>query len=221
MALLFSLYGPIRVTPIPMKPIIATILVFTTTALPWQLSAQNAEQPGNGPTTPPPSVAPLASEAPAPSQVVYVPQLPTAQELTNAASAQGVEVIAIADDRSQVTVTYKLKNGQTNTVGYQLLPAAQAGANQTVVLPTTPAPAVVYQTAAAPRVVYYTRPSYYPDYVYYPSRYWYSPVSLSLGIGLGYYGGYYGGYRGRVGGYYGGHGHGGHWGGGHGHYRHR
>ncbi|HVU22849.1 MAG TPA: hypothetical protein VHE13_01915 [Opitutus sp.] len=149
-----------------------------------------------------------AATAPAPNQTIYVPRLPSAQELANAAAAQpGVSIDRIEKTDSQVTVVYKFTNGQTNVVAYEMLPAANAApavssAPRAVV--TTPPPTIVYRSA--PRVVYYSDPYYYP-YSYYPGYYW-PPVSLSLGFGYGWHGG--GHYRGGF--------HGGHHGGWHGHH---
>jgi uncharacterized membrane protein YgcG len=195
-----------------MKPNIITALVLAAASVASYARAETTDAtPAASPSTPPPAVSTAAGEVRTSNQIVYVPQLPSAQELTNAAYAQGVAIDKIADNGSQISVTYKLTNGQINSVTYQMLPAAQAGASQTVVIPTSPAPAVVYQPQPAPRVVYYyPESSYYPDYAYYPDRYWYSPISLSLGFGYGYYGGYRGhaGYYGhggfRGGGYHGG-----------------
>lgn len=196
-----------------MKTIIVTSLLIGAMSFAPGMRAAAATDAPVAPTTPPPAVSPFAGQISAPNQIVYVPQLPTAQELTNAGNAQGLAIEQIAETGSQISVTYKSGSGQTNTVTYQVLPNAQPGTSQTVVIPTTPAPTVVYQPAQ--RVVYYypARSDYYSDYGYYPDRYWYSPVSLSLGFGFGYYGGYrshvgfrsMGGYRGH-GGYNGGHG---------------
>ena len=150
------------------------------------------------------SVAP-ANPASAPNEVVYVPQLPSAAELTKAAAAQGVTVVQINQTSSQITVVYKYSNGQVNTVSYQPLSAADASG---VPMPTAapaagavavvPGTTVVYQTAA---------PGYYYDgypYPYYGYGYgWYPPVAV--GFGFGFHGG--GGFRGG----WGGGGHGGHW----------
>lgn len=149
----------------------------------------------------------------APNQTVYVPRLPSAQELANAATAQaGVTIDRIEQSDAGVTVVYRLNDGRTNTVAYVPLPTGNAAGtvavppstatlttNRAVVVPS-PAPTVVYQTA--PRVVYYSDPYYYysPRYAYYPGYYWYPPVSVSLGFG--YRGGHWGGH--------GGHHHGGH-----------
>lgn len=119
----------------------------------------------------------VSQSAPAPSQVIYSPRLPSAAELTNVASAQGLAVEQITQTSSQVTAVYKNAAGQLSTVAYQLLPTATAPAT-TVVTPSAP-PTVVYQTA--PRVVYYR--SYDP---YYYDPFWpryYPPVSLSFGFG--------------------------------------
>jgi len=110
--------------------------------------------------------------APTPNQVIYSPRLPSPAELTSAAAAQGLTVEQVSQTASQVTVIYRNNAGQLNTVAYQLLPTN--GVPATVVAPT-PAPTVVYQSP--PSVVYYE--SYAP---YWP-RYYYPPVSVSLGFG--------------------------------------
>ena len=135
------------------------------------------------PTTPAPVLDSPA--APAPSQVVYAPRLPSAVELTNVAAAQGLSVDKIVQTAAQITVVYRSANGQTNTVAYQLLPTAGAPAATVVAAP--PPPRVVY-VQPAPR--YYYDPFYDPFYYsgYYGSP-WYGPVSLSLGLGWGFHGG--------------------------------
>ena len=175
-----------------------TKLLFTTVLGGAALAVAHAQQPAT-PTTPAPTVvsAPQAAPAPvaAPAQTVYTPRLPTANDLTNAAAAQGISVERIEQGANQVVATYRYANGQTSTVVYQALPPAGAPAAtvQTQVVQAPP-PAVVYEQA--PRTVYveeYYGPRYYPyPYAYYP------PVSLSFGFGYrgGYYGGYHGGYRG-------------------------
>jgi hypothetical protein len=135
------------------------------------------------PTTPAPVLDSVA--APAPSQVVYAPRLPSAVELTNVAAAQGLSVDRIVQTAGQITVVYRSANGQTNTVAYQLLPTA--GAPAVTVVAATPPPRVVY-VQPAPR--YYYDPFYDPFYNsgYYGSP-WYGPVSLSLGVGWVFHGG--------------------------------
>jgi hypothetical protein len=155
------------------------------------------------PNGPAPTVVQASSANTAPTsvtQIVYTPQLPSAADLTNAASAQGLTVERIVQTSNQVIAFYRNANGQTSNVAYQSLPPAGAPAattpNVVVTSPpptvvTSPPPSVIYETA--PRVVYYDYPSYY-----YP-RVWYPPVSFSFGLGYhrGYYGGSRGGYRHR------------------------
>jgi hypothetical protein len=156
-----------------------------------------------------PTRAPVVtSDAPSTvNRVIYSPRLPSANELSNVAAAQGLSVERIDQTDSQITATYRSSNGQLSTVSYQLLPNGSDATATTVV--TTPAPNVVY-TSPAPRVVYRTAPSYYyyNDPFFYPwgGYGYYSPVSVSLGFGFGhgyyggrgyYHGGYHGGYHGR------------------------
>ena len=131
-------------------------------------------------------VAPAAT----PNQTIYAPRLPSVNELTNIAAAQGLAVERVEQTSSQIMVVYKATNGQTNTVVYLLLPGA-TNVSAPVATPTTPPPVVVYEQA--PRTIYYDSygPGYYP---YYPG-YWYPPVSIGLGFGFRS-GGYHGGYRG-------------------------
>jgi hypothetical protein len=129
--------------------------------------------------------------APAPSQTIYGPSLPSAQQLTDAAARQGIAIDQISQTAGQVVVTYRYADGQFKTVSYQLLPAGSGpGAPQTVVAaPSSPAPTVVYQTVTPPPVVYYYDD--YPGYYYPRYVYGYPRVSLNLGVGFGR--GYYGG----------------------------
>jgi len=133
------------------------------------------------------------AQATAPNEVVYVPQLPNASDLTKAASAQGVTVTQIDQTSSQVVVTYKYSNGAVNTVSYQPLANAETSG---VPAPSSPAPAV---TSTGSTVVYTTTaPAYYYDYPYYGYGYypwgWYPPVSI--GLGFGFHGGFRGGFHG-------------------------
>src|SRR2546430_5190207 len=57
-----------------------------------------------------------APSAPAPNQTIYVPRLPSAAELTNAAAAQGLSVEKIEQTSAQVTAFYKSSAGQTSIV---------------------------------------------------------------------------------------------------------
>jgi hypothetical protein len=130
-----------------------------------------------------------------PNEVVYVPQLPNVADLTKAAAAQGVTIAQIDQTASQIVVTYKYSNGQTNTVAYEPLSAAEANG--------VPVPTVAPGTAAAvpaTTVVYQTVPAYYYG-SYYPYAYapwgWYPPVAI--GIGFGFHGG---GFRGGFGGHF-------------------
>ena len=174
--------------------------------------AQNTVSPSPSiaqPTSPAPTVvtAPVPSDPTVPSapstaaatqpkitQFVYTPKLPSAQELTDAAAAQGFTVERISQTSLQVIAFYRNASGQAVTVAYQTLPpAAVAQTPAAPVVVSTAPPTVVYQQA--PRVIYYEDDTYYP-------RYWYPPVSLSFGFG--YYGGhgfghrgYYGGFRGH------------------------
>lgn len=176
-------------------------VLVTATLLAVGAQAQDTAAQIAAPSTPAPAVqqavpqqAQVAQVAPAPNQIIYAPRLPNPSELTAAAAAQGMAVEQINQSATQVTVVYRSASGQTNTVAYQLLPTATAPTTTVVV--QNPAPTVVYETS--PRVVYYDRydPYYYP-------RYYYPPVSLSLGFGY---------YRGWGGGYHGGYHGGGHWG---------
>lgn len=141
------------------------------------------------PNAPAPTVvqAPAAAAAPTSvTQIVYMPQLPSAADLTNAANAQGLTLERIVQTSTQVVAFYRNASGQATTVAYQSLPpaaAAPAPAPAPNVVVTSPPPTVVYETA--PRVIYYDSPGYY-----YP-RVWYPPVSFNFGFG--YHQGYHGG----------------------------
>jgi uncharacterized membrane protein YgcG len=166
------------------------------------------------------------SQTPAPNVVIYLPQIPTAADLASGAAARGLTVVSIQQTAGEEIATYRLPNGQTNIVAYQALPAAgsavtaaapapvAAAGQATVVTPSTPAPAVVYE-AAAPDYAY----SYPYDY-YYPWGWYGGPYygyGYGYGVGIGFRGGWgFGGGGFRGGGFHGGF-HGGsfHGGGGH------
>jgi hypothetical protein len=185
-----------------MKRPIFTLLVVACTSI-GVARAQSASTPTVAqPASPAPVVvttsapeasAPAVVQAPANTaptsvtQIVYTPQLPSAADITNAASAQGLTVERIVQTSNQVIAFYRNASGQTSNVAYQSLPPAgttTTPATAPNVVVTSPPPTVVYQPAP-PRVVYYESPSYY-----YP-RVWYPPVSFSFG--LGYRGHYHGG----------------------------
>ena len=176
------------------KPIFSAALIAAAFLAAGVHAQTQSTAPVAMPTSPAPTVNAPAPAAPAaataaPNQIIYAPRLPSAAELTNAAAAQGVTVERIEQSASQISVTYKYSNGQTNTVAYQLLPTStMPSPTQTTVVQSAPAPAVVY--APPPRVIYYEEPIYYPRYYYRP---YYPPVSFSFGFGYrGHYGGHYG-----------------------------
>lgn len=143
--------------------------------------APQANAPTSAPAPQVVTSAPQMAQAPAPTQIIYSPRLPTPAELTSVATAQGFTVQQINQTASQITAIYRNANGELTTVAYQLLPT-QGTSTTTVAIPA-PAPTVVYEQV--PTTVYYR--SYDP---YWP-RY-YPPVSLSLGFG--YYRGWGGGH---------------------------
>ena len=151
---------------------------------------------------------------PAPNQIVYRSALPSAQEVANAAAAQGLTVEQISQTASQVVAVYKTKSGQIMTVAYALLPTAGGYAPSQAQVTTAAveyAPSgTVVSAAPASTTVVYTDPYYY-DPVYSPWYYGYGwgYPGIALGIGFGgywshghYYNGYHGGYY--HGGYHGG-----------------
>ena len=166
-----------------------------------------AQTPASAPVAQPSSPAPVVVQAPAApaaaatstapgvTQIVYSPKLPTAEELTHAAAAQGYTVEKIVQTANQVIAFYRNASGQPTTVAYQSLPPTGTPAPApaaTVVTPTatpavvvtSPPPAtVVYETA--PRVIYHDYPRYY-----YP-RVWYPSVSFGFGY-RSYHGGFHG-----------------------------
>ena len=173
---------------------ILTAIVLTTT-----LATTAAIAQATSPAAPEAAPAVVVNPTPTPNQVIYLPQLPSATALANAAVAQGISVEQINQLSTQITVVYKYANGQTNTICYQLLQMAGA-----VSAPVGAAPVVV---PAQTTVIYGTpAPGYYYDPFYY-SWPWFAPVAIDLGFG--FRGGYYhgGGFRG--GGFHGG-GHGWH-----------
>jgi hypothetical protein len=186
-----------------------TIPLFTTVVLAATLLTAGAIAQTASPTTPTPTRAaapvpattpapalagdPAAAiqpmQTPAPNQIIYIPQLPTAAALVAAATAQGVTVELINQTGTQITVVYRYGNGQINTICYQLL--STAGSAQVPVAATTaavpPSTTVIYERGG---------PAYYYDPFYYPWP-WYGPVSVNLGFGFHGRGGYNrGGFRG-------------------------
>ncbi len=146
---------------------------------------------------------------PAPNRIIYGPRLPSAQELSNAAAAQGLSIDRLEQNSDRVTVVYRSNNGQTNTVAYEVLPAANGSGtggvttgaitpSGTAIATTTPAPVVV--GSSAPTVVYQSSPSvvYYDSPIYDP-WYYYPPVAVGIGFGYyhgwGWHGGWHGGYH--------------------------
>ena len=145
------------------------------------------------------------ARAEAPTELVYLSQIPSAASLMKTAAAEGLTVAKIDQTSGETIVTYKYPDGRINTVSYQVLPAGEAGATAMVApaanavpVPTAaPATTIVYQTATPDA---YYAPSYY---AYGPGYYpwgWYAPVGISLGFGFGHgywgHGGYRGGFRG-------------------------
>lgn len=152
-------------------------------------SAQVVQTPSS--PAPAPEAVMVASQRV--DQTVYTQRLPSVAELTNAATAQGRTIQRVEQTASQVTVSYQAANGQVTTVAYLILPAAGTSAPTVVATPTPPPTTVVY-AEPPPQVVYYSDGPYYYGY----PRYYYPPVSLSLGFGFRgghYYGGYRGGFH--------------------------
>lgn len=155
---------------------ILTAIVLTTTLVTTTAFSEVAT-----PSTPAPAVqeaapAPVINPTPTPNQIIYLPQLPNATALVNAAAAQGVTVEQINQTSTQITAVYKYSNGQINTICYQLLSAVAAAplpAGATAV--AVPAQATVIYQQPAP--VYYYDPFYYP----WP---WFAPVAIDLGFGF-------------------------------------
>jgi hypothetical protein len=181
--------------------ILTAIVLTTASAASIAFSQTGSSGASTNPAVPAAQAVPAAAmnPMPAPNQIIYLPQLPTAASLVNVAAAQGLSVEQISQTNTQIMVVYKYGNGQTNAICYQLL--STAGAVPTV---ASPAPVVV---PAQTTVIYGTpAPAYYYDPFYYPWP-WFGPVAV--GLDFGFRGGYYhgGGFRG--GGFHGG-GHGWH-----------
>lgn len=193
-----------------MKTKLCACLMLSSALVAGSAVAETA--PVVAPAPAPTQAAVTAAEPTAPTvvnQTVYGQRLPTVDELSNAAAAQGLTVVRIEKTATQITATYRYPDGRVNTVAYLVLANGSAAPAQ-VVSPTSPPPPTVYYYNTAPaRVVYYD--DYVPaaSYYYGYPRYWYP--SFSVGVGWGYRGG---GYHG---GYHGGGGHGGRGGHGGGH----
>jgi hypothetical protein len=183
-------------TTMKTNPFFAAV-VLSTAFLATGAVAQTSDQ-----TTPPAATATTVSSMPAPTAIIYIPQLPNPAELANAAAAQGLAIDRIVQTSAQIIVVYKYANGQTNTVAYQLLPVAGAAP----AAPAAPDATANVVPAATANVVYASpAPAYYydPYYSMWPWP-WFAPVAFSVGIGYGYHGGYgfrQGGYGFRQGGY--------------------
>ena len=176
---------------VSLSSVLAATLLVSSAFAPNSLLASAYSVPV--PITPAPGFAPATNPASTPNQTVYMSRLPSAAELSNTATAQGITVERIEQSPTQIVAVYRYSNGQSNTVTYQTLPPSTSS---TIVTPTSPPPVVVYNSA--PRVVYYR--GYDP--------FWYPPISVRVGFGYGYGGGYgcYGGYGYRGGFYRGGYG---------------
>ncbi|MBA4138339.1 MAG: hypothetical protein C0518_13585 [Opitutus sp.] len=147
-----------------------------------------------------------AAEIAAPARadrVVYSVQLPSVQQLTDMARAQGTTVVNVNQTSSDITVTYRLNDNSTRVVSYQLLPTqnssapvpGQAEPFVSAPLPPPPAPVQIVEVAPPPPTVVYR---YYDRYdPFYDDPFWRprAPISVNLGFGWGYRGGhYYGGH---------------------------
>lgn len=154
------------------------------------LSAQ--EQP---PPDPPPPPAPPAlaspSAAPVPERVIYLPHLPSVEELTHSAGVQGLMVVNLQQTSTEVTVTYRTRDNTTRTIAYRLLPT-DAGTPESlespVAAPAEPAPQVVQVVEVAPpppTVIYRIYDPFRDDPFFADSHYFRrrAPVSIHLGVG--------------------------------------
>jgi hypothetical protein len=134
-------------------------------------------------------------------RVIYSIQLPTVQQLTQMAQAQGAALENVNQTNNEITATYRLGDNTTRTVSYQLLPAQGAPAavaapsTQVVSAPPPPTPSVQVVEVAPPpppTVVY----RYYDRYdpFYYDPFYWRPrvPVSINLGFGWSHHRGHWG-----------------------------
>jgi hypothetical protein len=172
-----------------MKMKFITALALAAGGLMSPAVAETSGVVSNGvPDAPTVADAPLASAArtvdsapktTGPNQVVYTSQLPSVQELTDAAAAKGTTILRVEQLPSEILTTYRFSNGQERVVAYRVLPSAGSVSSSTVVIP--PPPPVVY--VPSPRVVYYD------SYRSYDPWFWNPPVSFR--IGLGFYGGHY------------------------------
>jgi hypothetical protein len=129
-----------------------------------------------------------ATPAPAPTELVYLAQLPSAAALVSAAKAEGATVIKIDQTSTEVVAVYKDANGQITTVSYQILPAAEAAAvTQAAAAPATGAAATTAVVPATTTVIYGSPGYYYGPYGYYGGYYpwgWYAPIGIRVGFGF-------------------------------------
>jgi hypothetical protein len=155
-------------------------------------------------------------QTPTPNEVIYLPQLPTAADLTQSAAAHGVTIASIQQVNGEEVAIYRMPNGQASVVAYFPLsaagsataavalaptPAVMAGAAVTAVTPPT---SVVDYDAIAPGYYDYYADGYYP-WGWYPGGFWGLGFGYGYGVGYGFRGhGYGGGGRFHGGGFRGG-----------------
>lgn len=165
-----------------------TLLVIVPLALALTAAAraQSSEPTAavSTPTTPAPAVS---SPSPAPTRIIYVPRLPSANELSAAAAAQNMPIVRIEISSTEVTAVYQAAGAPATAVAYRLLQPATTEAPPTVVY--RPAPAAVYYEDYGP-AYYYGYPGYYVFPHVRPG------VSLRFGFGGHHYRGGHG-HRGR------------------------
>src|ERR1035437_9950889 len=91
-------------------------IIFTASLAAAALSAGAWAQPANVSTPP--------------SEVIYLPQLPTPADLSQGAAAHGQTLGRIEQTGNRVIAVYNGPNGQTLTVDYELLPTQTAAPAQ-------------------------------------------------------------------------------------------
>jgi hypothetical protein len=106
----------------------------------------------------PPAVSP-ASPMPPPNRTIYAPTLPSVDELSDVAKAQGLTIEKIEQTADQVAVEYRHPDGRLSTVAYRRLSSADTAPPVAGVVPA--APAVAPHTT----IIYQSPPDYWgPDW---------------------------------------------------------
>jgi hypothetical protein len=122
------------------KQIIAS-LIFATGSLATTVFA--ADPPAAAATAPPA----IAAQSPAPKEIIYTRELPSATELNGDAAEQGLIVKEIIRSADRLDVTFQAPDGQTKSVTYEVL-------RDTTLFPKrATSPAIVFSKTPSPTIL--------------------------------------------------------------------